>query len=75
MEPTSGRTIRLEEHYTLSDERTNEVFAASRKNYARKYEEPKTAKATKKDTVKKSESKEKPANKFKGGSIGSGGLR
>jgi len=83
MEPTSGKTIRLEDHYTLSDERAEEVIAASRKNYARKYEEPKTETVTKKQgkkkstkemtkekTVKQSEAKDTPASKFKGRSIG-----
>jgi hypothetical protein len=83
MEPTSGKTIRLEDHYTLSDERAEEVIDASRKNYARKYEEPKIETDTKqsnkkaakpttrKRVAKKPESKDTPTNRFKGRSIGS----
>ncbi len=83
MEPTSGKTIRLEERYTLSDERANEVIAASRKNYARKHEEPRAEEAakkpsnkkvanavTKKSATKKPEAKDAPPNRFKGQSIG-----
>jgi len=83
MEPTSGKTIRLEDHYTLSDVRADEVIAASRKNYAKKYEEPRAEKSagrpssrkitkatTKKSTAKKPEPKDTPTNKLKGRSIG-----
>lgn len=79
MEPTSGKTIRLEEHYTLSNERADEVIDASRKNYAKKYEEPKIEKiaekktarvVAKKTTAKKLGDGGRPANKLKGRSIG-----
>jgi hypothetical protein len=53
MEPTSGKTIKLEDHYAISDERAEEVMAASRKNYARKYEGPEIKKPTEKSTVQK----------------------
>jgi hypothetical protein len=83
MEPTSGKTIRLEDHYTLSNERADKVIDASRKNYAKKYEKSETEriseksnakKATKtlarKTTVKKSDTKAAPAGKLRGKSIG-----
>jgi len=81
MEPTSGKTIRLEDHYTLSDERAEEVIAASRKNYARKYKESdtkqfaiksdtKTTKTTARRPVAQSKSNPVSPNKLKGGSIG-----
>ena len=75
MEPTSGKTIRLEEHYKLSNERADEVRAASRKNYAKKYEEPKTERSVEKSvvtTTRRSAIKQPgAANKLKGKSIGS----
>lgn len=83
MEPTSGKTIRLEDHYKLSKERADEVITASRKNYARRYEEPKTEKVTKKPSIKKitktttrksiakkTGPNDTSTNKFKSGSIG-----
>jgi hypothetical protein len=79
MEPTSGKTVRLESKFDLSDVRADEVIAASRKNYAKKYEdlnigkpeEKSSVKKTPAATVKKSEAKAASANKFKGKSIGS----
>lgn len=78
MEPTSGKTIRLEDHYKLSNERADEVITASRKNYAKKYEEPKTekkaaimsAKKITRTTTNKTQAKTKSAEKLKVRSIG-----
>lgn len=80
MEPTSGKTIRLEDHYTLSDKRAEEVMAASRKNYARKHEEPEAKESSKKQNTKKTaktstsktsaKSDSKSSNKLKGRSVG-----
>jgi hypothetical protein len=53
MEPTSGITVKLESKYKLSDERAQEVMAASRRNYARKYVEPNTGKKSEKPTNNK----------------------
>jgi hypothetical protein len=77
MEPTSGKTIRLESQYEPSDERADEVIEASRRNYARKYEEP-SAKVAKKPAKREKGVSEKtppktsaaPQNKLKGNSIG-----
>lgn len=75
MEPTSGKTIRLEDKYTLSEDCAKEVIAASRKNYARKYVEPTTEEPTRKTQVKKTKDQSKntstPKQQLNKRSIGS----
>jgi hypothetical protein len=79
MEPTSGKTIQLENKYKPRDSRAGEVIRASRKNYAQKYVEPAsdsplkelTRKPTSPRTVKHTESTPKTADKLRRQSIGS----